>query len=169
MSLSKNFKITTIAEEHRKAVIDIFNYFIKNGYAAYPQEQLPYEFFDMMLKMTHGYPAVVVKDSTRQGQVVGFAFMRPYHSMKTFKRAAEVSYFLLPDVTRQGIGKAIIELFTQEAKKIEVDTLLADISSLNTQSIQFHEKMGFTPCGCFRRVGKKFNKDFDVVWMQKLL
>ena len=89
--------------------------------------------------------------------------------MDAFKRAAEVSYFLLPEFTRRGIGKKIIEYFIREAKKINVDTLLADISSLNVQSVKFHEKMGFSHCGRFQRAGRKFEKDFDVVWMQKLL
>jgi len=50
-----------------------------------------------------------------------------------------------------------------------VDCLLANISSHNEQSLDFHRKMGFQQCGRFRRVGKKFGKDFDVIWMQKLL
>ena len=75
----------------------------------------------------------------------------------------------MPEFTWQGIGKKIMEFFIQEAKKINIATLLADISSLNKQSIKFHEKMGFAHCGRLRSVGRKFGKDFDVIWMQKLL
>ena len=164
-----NYEFRKISEEHRKSVIDIFNYFVENGFAAYPEEKVPYEFFDMMIKMTQGYPAIVVVNAGNQNQIVGFAFMRPYHPMKTFKRTAQVSYFLLPEFTRQGIGQMIMEVFLEEARKININVLLADISSLNEQSIKFHEKMSFSHCGYFRRVGKKFDKDFDVVWMQKLL
>ena len=164
-----NYEFKTIVEEHRKPVIDIFNHFIENGFAAYPEEKVPYEFFDMILKITQGYPAIVIVDLLAKNQIIGFAFMRPYHPMKTFKRTAEVSYFLMPEFTRQGIGKKIMEFFVQEARERAIDVLLADISSLNEQSIKFHEKMGFTHCGCFRRVGRKFGKDFDVIWMQKLL
>ena len=63
----------------------------------------------------------------------------------------------------------IMEFFVQEAKKINIDVLLADISSLNEQSIKMHEKVGFSHCGFFRRVGRKFGKNFDVVWMQRFL
>lgn len=163
------YEFKKISEEHRKPIIDIFNFFIEKGFAAYPEEKVPYEFFDMILKITQGYPAIVIVNGDSPDQIIGFAFMRAYHPMKAFKRAAEVSYFLLPEFTRQGIGKKIMEFLVREAKKINVDTLLADISSLNEESIRFHEKMGFSHCGCFRRVGRKFDKDFDVVWMQKLL
>jgi L-amino acid N-acyltransferase YncA len=163
------YEFEKISEEHRKSVVDIFNYFIENGYAAYPEEKVPYEFFDMLLKIAQEYPAIVVTDNAGRDKIIGFAFMRPYHPMKAFKRTAEVSYFLLPEFTRRGIGKTIIEFFIMEAKKINIDTLLADISSLNEQSIKFHEKMGFSHCGRFQRVGRKFEKNFDVIWMQKLL
>ena len=57
----------------------------------------------------------------------------------------------------------------QEAQKVEITTLLANISSLNKQSIAFHRKQGFKDCGRFERIGSKFGKDFDVVWMQKFI
>lgn len=164
-----NYKFQKISEEHRKPVIDIFNAFIEKGFAAYPEERVPYEFFDALLKMTQGYPAVVVCDTTHENQIYGFAFLRPYHPAKTFQGTAQATYFLLPEFTRKGIGKALMEFFVQEARKRNIRTLLADISSLNAPSIKFHEKMGFSHCGCFKRVGRKFEKDFDVVWMQKLL
>jgi L-amino acid N-acyltransferase YncA len=47
-----------------------------------------------------------------------------------------------------------------------VDTILASISSRNDGSIRFHKKNGFRECGRFRRVGRKFGQDFDIVWMQ---
>lgn len=164
-----DYQFQKISEEYRTPVIDIFNHFIENGFAAYPEECVPYEFFDMLNTMTHGYPTIVIIPTGQPQKVVGFAFMRPYHPLKTFRRTAMVSYFLMPEATRQGLGQRIVEFFVLEAKKIGVDTLLADISSLNGPSLRFHEKMGFTRCGCFARVGRKFNKDFDVVWMQKIL
>ena len=54
---------------HRQAVIDIFNYFIKESHAAFLGEAVAYPFFDQFLKMSHGYPALVVKAG--RGHVVG--------------------------------------------------------------------------------------------------
>jgi phosphinothricin acetyltransferase len=48
-----------------------------------------------------------------------------------------------------------------------VETILASISSRNEGSLRFHRKHGFRECGCFEGVGRKFDQDFDVVWMQK--
>jgi len=162
-----DYMMKPLSEGDRNAVIDIFNYHVENGFAAYPEQELPYEFFDHFQQIMAGYPSVSVRDE--DGKLIGFGFMRPYHPSPTFRRTAEVTYFLLPEYTRKGIGRKILERFLQEAPKLGVDNFLANISSLNEPSIAFHRKMGFEECGRFRRIGRKFGRDFDVVWMQKLL
>jgi phosphinothricin acetyltransferase len=154
----------TMNEFHRNAVIDIYNHFIATSMAAYTDAAVPYEMFDRFMDMTRGYPAVVVKDDAQRA--VGFGFLRPYHPAPTFRRAAEITYFILPEHTGQGLGTAILKRFIKEGKRMGIDTILANISSHNGQSLAFHRKHGFRECGRFKRVGKKFGRDFDVVWMQ---
>ena len=93
-----------LTEKHKFAVIDIFNYFIKNSYAAYPEEPVHYEFFTLFQQIAQRFPAIAIVDMEQGDDVVGFAFMRPFHQSKTFRRTAELSYFLLPEYTRKGIG-----------------------------------------------------------------
>ena len=50
-----------------------------------------------------------------------------------------------------------------------VDNLLANISSLNPPSLEFHRKHGFRECGRFEKILTKFGQDLDIVWMQKRL
>ncbi len=160
-----SYRLEALTEEDRQPVTDIFNYFIDNSFAAYPEERVPPQFFDHLLKLCQGYPAVAVKDD--DGAVVGFALMRPF--TMTLKRAADLSYFILPEHTGKGIGGKILDFFTREAAGLGVDTFVAGISSRNEESLRFHEKMGFTQCGLFKRVGKKRGTDFDVIYMQKML
>ena len=161
------YVVERLSEHHRTAVIDIFNIFVTTGFSAYPETEVSYAFFDRFLEMAQGYPAVAIKDQT--GRVVGFAILRAYHFARTFARTAEVSYFLLPEATRQGVGTMILEMFVQEAKKMGIDSIVASISSRNEESIRFHLKNGFQECGRLRAIGKKFGEDFDVVWMQRPL
>jgi phosphinothricin acetyltransferase len=156
--------LTEMTDEHRKAVIDIFNHYIVNSFAAYPADPVGYEFFDRFLEMTRGYPAVVARDDAET--VVGLAFLHPYRSGRTFQRVAEVTYFVLPEHTGRGIGTTILERFKLAATEQGIDTLLANISSRNEGSLRFHRKNGFEECGRFRRIGVKFGEDFDVVWVQ---
>ncbi len=161
------YELERLTERHRKPVIDIFNFFVKNGFAAYPDTEVEYGFFDRVLEMTKGYPAFAAKDTA--DRTVGFGLLRPFLFAATFKRTAEVTYFLLPDTTRQGLGTTILERLIGEAKTMGIDSILASISSRNVESIHFHLKRGFVECGRFEAVGRKFGQDFDVVWMQKRL
>lgn len=156
-----------LSDKYRKPVIDIFNYFIENSFAAFPDIRVDYDFFDKILNMARGYPSVVVKDGINN--VIGFAFLHAYHPIETFKRVAEISYFIMPEYNRKGIGKSILERFNDNARKLNIDSLLACISSLNEKSIRFHMKNGFKECGRFQNIGRKFGMDFDVIWMQKII
>ncbi len=154
-----------MAEGHGRAVIDIFNHFITHGFAAYPDQPVPYEFFDRFLQITQGSPAFVAKVAS--GQVVGFGFLRPFHPADTLRRTAELTYFLSPEFTKRGIGTALLNRLIEEAIPLGVDSLVASISSRNEASIAFHRKNGFRECGRFQRAGRKNGEDFDIVWMQR--
>lgn len=154
-----------LSEAHRKPTIDILNYYVDNGFAAFSETKLPYGLFDVYLQLSAGYPAVaVISDAD---ETVGFAWLQAYHPSAAFLRTAEVGYFLRHDYTRCGIGKAILDHFVEEARTMGIDSILASISSLNEPSINFHIKNGFIECGRLRRIGRKFGRDFDLVWLQK--
>ena len=162
-----DYSLEPMSASHREAVIDIFNHFIRHSHAAFPAEPVDYGFFDRLLEMSRGYPAVVVRDAA--GQVVGFAFLRPHHPAATFRRTAEITYFILPEHTRQGLGTAILELFVEGAAPLGIDAILAAVSSHNETCLKFHLKNGFREVGRFAKVGRKFGEDVDVVWLQKRL
>jgi len=50
-----------------------------------------------------------------------------------------------------------------------IKNILASITSENKQSIAFHKRNGFSQCGQFPQIGKKFNTPFDIIWMIKKL
>lgn len=93
-----------LSEDHRQPVSDLFNHYIAHSHAAFPEVPLSYDFFTRFLEMTRGYPARVAKEAF--GDVAGFAFLRPYHPAETFRRTAEIAYFILPEHTRRGLGTA---------------------------------------------------------------
>ena len=163
-----DIKFEKMSSDDAQDVIDIFNYYIENSFAAFLEEKLPYAFFGKFLEMTEGYPAYTIK-TAKDSQTVGFCFLRAYHPLPTFKETCEITYFIAPEFTNKGVGKKALQLLEAEAKKMGISNILAAISSYNDKSIEFHRLNGFDECGRFERVGKKMNKYFDVVWMQKKL
>jgi len=161
------YRLDPISINDREPVIDIFNYYVENSFAAYPETKVPYEFFDMFLKMSDGYPTVAARD--QRGGVIGFGMLRVHNPIPTFSRVAEITYFIAPEHTGKGIGTSILEYLVEEAKKKNISSILASISSRNEKSIAFHEKNGFKQCGRFQNIARKNEEVFDVVWMQKML
>lgn len=152
-------------EDDRRSAIDITNYYIEKSFAAYPDVKQEYSVYDNILSEKNIYPRTIIKST--DGEVIGVAFLRPHLPVTTMKRTAETNYFLKPNFTGKGIGKKALDYLITEARKMGIDTLLANISSLNEGSIRFHKKNGFIECGRFHAVGRKFDKDFDIVWMER--
>lgn len=158
------YSFEEMADRHKAAVIDIFNYFVVSSWAAYPEEPVGDNFFYYLKQVSRGYPSIVIENDT--DGIIGFALLRPLLQAKAFNRTAEITYFIMPDHTGQGLGRLILEKFTDEARKMGVDNIMANVSSRNEGSLQFHRRMGFLECGRFCNVGRKFGEDFDVVWLQ---
>ena len=160
-----DYRLEPVSVEDGDQIIDIFNYYVANSFAAYPENKVPNEFFQSFLNLTQGYPFLVAKDMS--GKVVGFGSLRPYSPFPTFSRVAEITNFISPEHTGIGIGQQILDSLLDQAKKMGIVTFLASISSLNQASLAFHKKNGFVECGCFVGIGQKMGKVFDVVWMQR--
>lgn len=160
-------RISPLAEEDRERVIDIFNHYIRNSFAAFPDAPVPYQAYDMIMQMSAGLPAVSIRD--REGVLLGFGMLKRFNPFPAFSRTAEVAYFIAPEHTGQGLGKLLLDHLEAEGRKTGVRTLLAHISSLNTGSIGFHGKNGFVEAGRFIQAGVKNGEVFDSVWMQKMI
>jgi len=162
-----DIRLTPITPADRRPMLEIFNHYVRHGFAAFPEQPMPLSFIDRLLELAQGYPALAAKDAT--GRLLGFGLLRPHNPLPTFARTAETTYFISPDHTRQGLGTLLLEALEAGAREKGLRTLLAGISSLNEGSLGFHRKHGFVEVGRFRQVCCKNGTLFDVVWMQKML
>ena len=162
-----DYKLEPVCAEDGDQIIDIYNYYVENSFAAYPESKVPHEFFASFLSLTRGYPFLAAKETS--GKVVGFGSLRPYSPLPTFSRAAEITNFISPEHTGTGIGQQILDSLLDQARKMGIVTILASISSLNHASLAFHKKNGFVECGRFVGIGRKMGQAFDVVWMQRMI
>ncbi len=148
----------------RDPIVAIFNYYVKEGFAAYPDTPVPPGFFDVLCHDMH--TCVVIENN---GRVVGFSILRPLLPFQAFANSAMISTFIENSFRHKGYGKMLLEHVEDEAKSWQISLLLANISSENEESYKFHAKHGFRECGRFHGAGFKFNTPFDLVWMEKAL
>jgi L-amino acid N-acyltransferase YncA len=149
------------------AIAHVFNFYVKTSFAAFPSQVVDEAFYHRLRTLAGKFPMHVI--ASPEGTVVGFALLRSFHIADTLRRTAEATIFILPEHTRQGIGSRILGLLESDARSHGIDTILGCASSQNGASLGFQRKHGFAECGRFKRVGRKFDQDYDLVWMQKFL
>ncbi len=157
--------IVLMSHEHGQGVISVFNEAILHGCAAFPENPLPDAAFAMIFKMTQGYPSLVLLDDKEC--VMGFAFMKPFHLLPVFRRSAELSYFLSPQVQRMGFGSQMLRQLEDKGRTSGVRKIIATVNSENASSITFHLKRGFRQCGQYTDIGERNGECFSVVLFEK--
>ncbi|WP_312045238.1 GNAT family N-acetyltransferase [Anaerotignum sp.] len=163
-----NIVFEKLGMEHQKPVMEIFNYYVATGTSAFPPTPLPEQFYPMLMKRSEGLCAYAVVDADAN-RTVGFCSLSPFQPFSTFQGTANISYFIAEDYTAKGIGAKCLSLLEQDSKVLGVHHFIAEISSENQPSIQFHKKNGFLQVGEFKRIGEKFGREFNIVLMQKML
>ena len=159
------YTIRPVEEYDWDPITSIFNHFVVNSNAAYPEEPVGIDFFRNKHLQAPDYPFMV---ATADGKAVGFAYLAPFQPVPTMRRSAMLTYFIHPEHTGQKIGGRFLRLLMDQGRHLGVTTFLAHISSANEGSIRFHQKHGFAECGRFREVGVKGGQSFDMVWMQRV-
>jgi L-amino acid N-acyltransferase YncA len=165
--VSSPWRLRPLAPGDAPAVREIFNDYVADSFAAYARHPLTLPDIQGLLSYCESYPALAAEDC--RGDLIGFAFLRPYSPFATFAGTATITYFIAPEHIGSGLGSALLRALEEEAARIGIDKLLAHVSSRNEASLAFHRKRGFSPCGTFHEVGSKLGKTFDIVWFEKRL
>ena len=100
------------------------------------------------------------------GQVVGWASLSTFRDAYTQAGTLEDSIYVHTDFRRRGIGRLLLTELISRARELGLRSILANISSDQTPSIQLHEKFGFQKVAHLREVGLKFGQHFDAVYYQ---
>ena len=101
------------------------------------------------------------------GRVVGYAGTRSFRDKRAYERSVEASIYLAPDATGRGLGAALYErLFTAIAAS-DAHRAIAGITLPNDASLALHARFGFREVGVMREVGRKFERWWDVLWMER--
>lgn len=117
--------------------------------------------------LERGLPYLVIEQGD---QVVGFAYCNWFKPRLAYRFAAENSIYLAPDVSKNGLGKALLAELIAQGQHCGLRKLIAIIGdSGNLSSIGLHRECGFIPVGTLHSCGWKFDRWLDVVMMEKTL
>lgn len=131
------------------------------------------EFKSRISHVLKKYPYLVAE---RDGEIVGYAYASSFHQRAAYGWAVETTVYTRLDKKKTGIGRELYEALERVLSLQNILNLNACIGYpeiedeyLSKNSVQFHEHLGYRFVGEFTKCGYKFNRWYNVVWMEKHL
>ena len=119
------------------------------------------------------YPWIVAMVN---GKVVGYAYASAFKPRDAYQWAIETSIYVDINNKRSGIGRQLHEALEQRLKMQGILNMNACISFIDPEdeyltqdSVRFHERLGYQRVAHFHQCGKKFNRWYDMIWMEKMI
>ncbi|WP_455165637.1 N-acetyltransferase family protein [Streptococcus sp.] len=124
------------------------------------------EFESRITKTLTQFPYLVAEVD---GKVVGYAYASTYYARTAYDWTTELSIYVAKEARGQGIGSALYTALEEELQARGYLRFLACIAVPNEASLAMHEKRGYVQVAHFPKIGYKFNKWHDIIWMQKTI
>lgn len=160
--------------EDAEKLLEIYAPYVKKTAISFEYEVPSVEEFAGRIKKTlQRYPYLV---ATVEGEIAGYAYAGAFHARAAYQWCAEASIYVKEGLRGHGIGRKLYEALEEELRDMGILNLNACIAHpvkedeyLTQASERFHERMGFSKVAEFHRCGYKFQRWYDIVWMEKLL
>lgn len=102
-------------------------------------------------------------------RIAGYAGTRSFRDKRAYECSVETSVYLAPDAVGRGLGTALYEHLFAEIAGSGAHRAIAGITLPNEASIALHARFGFREVGVMHEVGRKFDRWWDVLWMERAL
>lgn len=151
-----------------KRIAKIYNHYIEHTIITF--EQSPVTPDDIAGRIdsiqNKRFPYIVYEQN---GLVVGYAYLSNWRSRPAYDITLETSVYIDKEYTGKGIGTQLYQQLIEEAKAINIHSLIGVISLPNDQSRKLHKQFNFDLVGNFKESGLKFGRLIDVEFWQLML
>lgn len=165
-------RVATLADA--QDLRDIYAPYVKNTAISFEYEvpTVP-DFTDRMRRILQTYPYLVAE---ADGEVLGYAYAHQFQQRAAYQWAVETSIYVKKYQRRKGVGRMLYAALEKVLAAQGFTSMNACISYphdgvgdefLTTNSVGFHEHMGFHQAGRFDMCARKFGRWYDMVWMEK--
>ncbi|MCH3921909.1 GNAT family N-acetyltransferase [Limosilactobacillus sp.] len=156
------------------AIRQIYSYYVQNT-AITCEVTVPTveEITGRMKKTLQHYPYLVAE---LDGQVVGFAYIGPANPREAYQWTVETSIYVDRECRGHRIGTRLYDALEELCRRMHFVNMTAHIvyphddqpdQYLTLASPKFHEYYGYKLAGRFDRNVYKFDKWYDMIWMEK--
>lgn len=165
-------QIRIAAIEDAEALLAIYAPYVLHTAITFEYEvpTLP-EFQNRIRHTLTRYPYLVAE---QDGRLFGYAYAGPFHERAAYDWAVETSIYVDQACKGQGIGRQLYAALEDTLSRQNIVNLNACIACpaaedeyLTRDSISFHRHLGYRLVGEFYQCGYKFNRWYNMVWMEK--
>ncbi|MFP4148534.1 MAG: N-acetyltransferase family protein [Nitriliruptoraceae bacterium] len=108
--------------------------------------------------------------ATIDGVLAGYVETQPFRPKPAYARSLELSVYVAPDATGQGVGGALYAaVLDRLARDERFHRAYAIVALPNPGSVAFHERHGFRLRGTLTEAGYKFGRYLDVAYYERAL
>lgn len=167
-------KLRTARIEDAARLVEIYSYYVTNTAVTFEWEVPSVEEFTQRIKDHQGkFPYIVAEYN---GKIIGYAYSSLFRTRIAYSWCTETSIYIDKDFRRGGAGSILLNELEKQLKEQNYINVYACITYVEKEdeylthdSVEFHKKMGYTHVARFNKCGFKFNRWYDVVWMEKML
>ncbi len=131
------------------------------------------EFRNRITETLKRYPWLVLEE---EGKILGYAYAGVFKARAAYSRSCEMTIYLDRSAAGRGFGRKLYEALEKELKDRGFLNLYACVGVpitedeyLTANSEQFHAHLGYVTVGRFHQCGYKFNRWYDMIWMEKMI
>lgn len=150
-----------------EALLAIYQPFVSDTAVSFEMEPPSLEEFSQRIIAAQSNWAWLVAE--HDGTLAGYAYASAFRQRAAYRWSVEMSAYLDPACRGRGIGRALYERLMDVLIEKGYCTAYAGITLPNVSSVRFHQALGFSAVGVFRRAGRKFGTWHDVSWWQRPL
>jgi phosphinothricin acetyltransferase len=150
------------------AVAAIYNHYVAHTIVTFEEEAVAAS--EMALRIQSiaaaSLPWLIAE---RQGEVVGYAYSRPWRERRAYRFSAEVTVYVAPGSTGGGVGSRLYERLLPLTQRRGIHAVVGVIALPNDASVALHEKFGLSKVAHLKEVGFKFERWIDVGYWERVL
>jgi phosphinothricin acetyltransferase len=151
------------------AIAAIYAHHVQTGLASF--EEMPPSLEEMLRRFNgvraRGLPWQVAELG---GRVVGYCYASLYHARSAYRFTVQDSVYVAEDSIGRGVGTALLEAVIEDCGAKGYRQMIAVVGdSANEASLRLHARLGFRTIGQALRVGVKFGRWVDIVYLQRAI
>ncbi|AIQ46714.1 acetyltransferase [Paenibacillus sp. FSL R7-0273] len=154
-------------EEHLAGVLDIYNYYVLNTTVSFHTEPLTLD--EMRSSVLNSDPRFKSYAIKQAGSLAGYVLITRHKNKQAYDTSGEISIYLNPDSSGQGIGGQALAFIEREAAALGFHVLVATVCADNEPSRRLFTKYGYEQSALFRQIGRKFGRWLDIASYQKII